>query len=318
MTEQRTDPTTPMTGTLPVPGATLRYEVRGDGPLLLLIPGGSGDADVFDGVAPALADHFSVASYDPRGIGRSTLEGPAGDQHVEVHAADAGRLIDLLSPDEPAYVLGCGSGAVASLHLLVRHPDRLRLVIAHEPPLAETLPDPAPARALFTAVRDTAVREGVRPAMTLLEAGLSQGPPVPRIPEGPEVPGVSGAPGVPHAPGAPATPPEAAPVALPPHEGDKWARMRAGSPYFLQHVLSPFTQHTPDMAQLKDVSGQLLLGVGADSRGLFLDRLTRHLAETLGTGLVTFPGGHVGPTEHPTEFAGVLRETLRAHAPAGA
>lgn len=299
MTE-RTDPTTPAdprvptTGTLPVPGATLRYEVRGDGPLLLLIPGGSGDADLFDGVAPLLADRFTVASYDPRGVGRSTLEGPAGDQQVEVHAADAGRLIDLLSPDEPAYVAGCSSGAIASLHLLVRHPDRLRLVVAHEPPLTETLPDPAPARALFAAVRDTAAREGVGPAMALLGTGLG-GPAFPGVPEAPVRPVA-----------------EPGPVPLPPHGGDKWARTQAGSPYFLRHILVPFTRWSPDMAQLKDVSAQLLLGVGADSEHLVLGHLAHHLAETLGTGLATFPGGHLGPTEHPAEFAEALNEALRA------
>lgn len=40
--------------TLPVPGATLYYEVRGTGPLLLSIPGGGGDAGVFDEMAAIL------------------------------------------------------------------------------------------------------------------------------------------------------------------------------------------------------------------------------------------------------------------------
>ncbi|WP_431312930.1 alpha/beta fold hydrolase [Streptomyces silvensis] len=41
-----TGPTTD--GSLRVNGATLHYEVRGRGPLLLLVPGGSGGAAAFD------------------------------------------------------------------------------------------------------------------------------------------------------------------------------------------------------------------------------------------------------------------------------
>jgi hypothetical protein len=37
--------------TLNVPGATLYYETRGTGPVLLLIPGGAADADIFAGLA---------------------------------------------------------------------------------------------------------------------------------------------------------------------------------------------------------------------------------------------------------------------------
>ncbi|WP_211359733.1 alpha/beta fold hydrolase [Actinocorallia herbida] len=56
-----------VTGRLDVDGAVLRYEVRGEGPLLLLIPGGAGDAASYDGIAGALAAEHGVASYDPRG-----------------------------------------------------------------------------------------------------------------------------------------------------------------------------------------------------------------------------------------------------------
>ncbi|CKF49733.1 Uncharacterised protein [Streptococcus pneumoniae] len=35
-------------GTLQVIGASIYYEVRGSGPILLLIHGGGGDADKFD------------------------------------------------------------------------------------------------------------------------------------------------------------------------------------------------------------------------------------------------------------------------------
>lgn len=41
--------------TLKVPGANLYYEVRGSGPVLLMIPGGPADATAFAAIAPLLA-----------------------------------------------------------------------------------------------------------------------------------------------------------------------------------------------------------------------------------------------------------------------
>ncbi|GAA3419908.1 hypothetical protein [Streptosporangium vulgare] len=93
--------TDPTTGRLRVDGATLHYEVRGSGPLLLLIPGGAGDAASYDGIADDLAADYTVASYDPRGLSRSPLEDPRSTQRVVRHADDAFRLLRLLSPDAP-------------------------------------------------------------------------------------------------------------------------------------------------------------------------------------------------------------------------
>ena len=42
-------------GSLVVPGAKLYYKVRGDGPPLLVLQGGAGDADTPDALASTLA-----------------------------------------------------------------------------------------------------------------------------------------------------------------------------------------------------------------------------------------------------------------------
>jgi pimeloyl-ACP methyl ester carboxylesterase len=42
--------------TLAVPGASLYYQVRGAGPTLLLMSGGHGDANSFDGMVATLAE----------------------------------------------------------------------------------------------------------------------------------------------------------------------------------------------------------------------------------------------------------------------
>lgn len=60
---------------LEVPGARLYYEVRGAGPLILLIPGANGDATGFPPFADQLATDFMVITYDRRGYTRSVLDG---------------------------------------------------------------------------------------------------------------------------------------------------------------------------------------------------------------------------------------------------
>ena len=62
------------TETLQVPGASLYYEVRGSGPVLLMIPGGPMDADGFTEIAERLADSYTVVTYDCRGNSRSPMQ----------------------------------------------------------------------------------------------------------------------------------------------------------------------------------------------------------------------------------------------------
>ena len=126
--------------TLDAPGATLHFEVRGSGPVLLLICGGIYDAAAYAGLAGRLADRYTVVSYDRRGNSRSPLDGPPEPQRVEVHADDASLLLAEVSPDAPAFVFGNSSGAQIGLALAERHPEQVRALVAHEPPLLALLP----------------------------------------------------------------------------------------------------------------------------------------------------------------------------------
>ncbi|HYO30110.1 MAG TPA: alpha/beta hydrolase, partial [Thermomicrobiales bacterium] len=150
------------TGTLAVPGAELHYEVAGSGPVLLLIPGGALDADSFGPLARLLAADYTVVRYDPRGISRSRLDGPAEDIPVELHADDAGRLL-LEFGDEPSFVLGSSGGAVIGLALATRHPARVGVLVAHEPPVVTLLPEESERRKANQAIYDTYQAEGIGP-----------------------------------------------------------------------------------------------------------------------------------------------------------
>jgi len=80
--------------TLKVPGATLYYEVRGSGPVLMMMPGGPADAATFRRMEGELASRYTVVTYDPRGLSHSTLGEPLDDARmVEIFADDVFRLL---------------------------------------------------------------------------------------------------------------------------------------------------------------------------------------------------------------------------------
>ncbi len=316
------------TGRLEAPGATLHYEVRGRGPLLVMMPGGSADAGIYDTLAAGLADRWTVVAFDPRGYSRSTLHGPAGEQLPGAHSEDIARLIELLSPDGvPAAVFGSSSSAIVALDLLSRRPGLVGRVVAHEPPLVELLPDPAAGRAVFAAVRESFLRDGVEAAMATMAAGLA--------PEG----GAGGgryevATGADEESRAATGPVEDGGAIAPPEEsggaseaeakgkagagakagtGAEAAtvrRMMANLPVFLEHVLCSFSGHAPDLDALRAAGPKLVVGVGRDSRALLPAVAAERLAQRVGSATAEFPGGHVGLTEDPVAFGARLREVL--------
>ncbi|MBG0857683.1 alpha/beta hydrolase [Streptomyces spinoverrucosus] len=272
-------------GSLRVDGATLHYETRGQGPLLLLIPGGTGGAASFDGIADALATEYTVATYDPRGMSRSTLDDPEAEQRVAEHADDAFRMLELLSPGEPARVFGASAGAIAALHLLAAHPERIERVVAHEPPVVEVLPDAPEHRVLIARVQETFRIQGLMPAMAVFAAGLKKD-------------------------GDNAGP--KAEVELPPQAAERAERTMANLPYFIGRIVPSFMSYAPDIHRLEALSDRLVLACGQDSSGELPYRPAAFLAERLGTELQHFPGGHTGLTTHPAEFADRLRKGLEA------
>ncbi|MFE9796012.1 alpha/beta fold hydrolase [Streptomyces goshikiensis] len=277
--------TAPTIGSLRVNGANLHYEVRGQGPLLLLISGGSGGAASFDGIADDLAAEYTVATYDPRGMSRSTLDDPEADQRVAEHAHDALQFMDLLSPGEPARVFGSSSGAITALHLLTAYPERVERLVAHEPPLVEVLPDAPEHRALIARVQETFSSEGLMPAMAAFAAGMKKD--------------------------GDTTEPKAE-VKLPPQAAARAERTMANLPYFVGRIVPSFMSYAPDIQRLKKLSDRFVLACGQDSRGELPYRPAAFLAEHLAMELRHFPGGHTGLTTHPAEFGELLRKTFRA------
>ncbi|MCX4588381.1 alpha/beta hydrolase [Streptomyces sp. NBC_01549] len=260
------------------------YDMRGSGPLLLVIPGGAGHPMGLDGAVARLSERFTVVTYDPLGLSRGPLDGPVEDQRVEVWSDRAHQLLDSLLPDgESAYVFGSSAGGIVALDLLARHPERLRRVVAHEPPSIGVLPDATRQHAMITEVYEIYRAEGVAAAAARLGAGLE---------------GRSWEPG----------PRPASAVA----DGGESTRNTQNTPMdiFLGHVLRPFTSHALDLDALKGLSSRLTLGAGSESRGQLPFRTAASLAELSGGDFVEFPGGHLGVLQHPVAFADRLTEAL--------
>ncbi|WP_280363732.1 alpha/beta fold hydrolase [Nocardia wallacei] len=267
--------------TLAVPGATLYYELRGDGPLLLLIPGGGGDAGVFDAAAEVLARHFTVAALDPRGCSRSTLDpGEPADQRVAVQSDDAYRLLAQLT-DEPAFVCGTSNGAIVGLDLLARHPDRIRALVAHEPPCFAVLPDAATHLAMVEEVYTLFRTEGLAAASARFLAGIGGAmKPAPDVSE------------------------------LPPRTAELWQRLAANAPRMFAHELRQFTAYTPDYAALARVSDRLIPAAGRETRGSLPYRPIAEIAARLSLEVTEFPGAHNGLRTDAVDFARQLIEIL--------
>jgi Alpha/beta hydrolase family len=107
---------------LEVPGGTVYYEVRGSGPLLLVI-GQPMTSGPFAPLADLLAEDHTVVTYDPHGLGESTVEDPALAITPEIEADDLAHIVDAVGGG-PADVFGSSGGAVAGLALAAGHSKR--------------------------------------------------------------------------------------------------------------------------------------------------------------------------------------------------
>jgi len=287
-----TTTTEPTTRTLDVPGATLVYDVRAgtagsERPLFLI-----GSPMAAAGFV-TLAGHFgdrTIITYDPRGSERSRKDDPASPTTPDDHADDLHRVIEAVGG--PVDLFASSGGAVNALALVARHPDDVRTLVAHEPPLASQLPDREHAMAAARAVHDTYHRSGWGAGMAHFIAIVSH--------RGPFTGEVVGQPA-----------PDPAMFGMPAE--DDGVRT---DPMLGQHMITT-THYEPDFDALRSASTRVVLAVGEESTGTMANRGAFAVAEGLGTEPVIFPGGHdgflggeYGRTGEPDAFAAKLREVL--------
>lgn len=270
---------------LKVPGATLYYEVRGSGPVLLTIPGGPTDAGIFTSLADLLADRYTVVTYDPRGHSRSAVDGAPEDVTVELHAEDAARLLDAVGSD-PAYVLGSSGGGTIGLALVANHGDKVKTLVAHEPPVMEVLPDRPRWRALFQEIYETYRKDGAYAAMEKFGKAVEEGGPKYSEQQQQSEPS--------------------------PEQAEMMGRMMGNFDFFLAHEIRAIGGYVPDVAALRASPSRIVIAAGKESGQQGAFRAALALAERLGIEPTYFEGGHGGFGVSDERFAEKLHETLRA------
>jgi len=258
------------THTLELPGARLRYQVRGAGTLLLVM-GAPIAASAMAPLADALASDHKVVTHDPRGIAGRTLGDLEPNATPERRADDVVALLDALGA-QSADVFGTGDGAVTGLAMVTRHPGRVRTLVAHEPPLVELFPD-AGARAEIDDVVETCRRGGPEVAWEKFVASslFDAEDTLPRQSSQQDL-----------------------------ADGER----------FSGHGLESTTSYVPDVSALIASRSRVVVGIGVASRDLTVYRTSTALAKLLGTPPVKFSGDHRGFLDQPLDFADTLRKVL--------
>ena len=283
-------------GSLQVPGSSLYYELRGSGPLLLLIAGGAGDADSYDRVAGYLVDHYTVVTYDRRGYSRSPLNDPHQLIRIGTHSDDLHHLLAALT-GEPACVLGCSIGALIALDLGIRFPEQVHTLVAHELPVTALLSDAwrSQAARMQANMAEMARREGAAVAIQRFAESLG----VKRA----DLESRAGLQGV--GTGLTKSGSEADAQA----ESVRMAENNREA--FFKHDTQAVARYTLDLSALKAMPPTSILPAGGSaSRETWPYQCSLALAECLGTLLVEFPGDHAGFSNHPQEFAERLHAVL--------
>jgi pimeloyl-ACP methyl ester carboxylesterase len=277
--------------TLESPSVTLAYDVR---------PGTRSDIPLFLIGSPmgaagfvSLASHFpdrTIITYDPRGSERSVKADPTTPNTADEHGEDLHRIIEQVGG--PVDLFASSGGAVNALALVTKHPEDVRTLIAHEPPMASVLPDHENARAAVGAIRDSYQTGGFGPGMARFMAITSH--------RGEFPDDIASQPA-----------PDPAAFGLPTEDdGNRTDVMLA------QNIIGT-THYEPDFDALQAAPTRIIMAAGAESQGEMANRGAYGCAANLGTEVVAFPshhggflGGEYGWPGEPDAFAAKLRQVL--------
>jgi pimeloyl-ACP methyl ester carboxylesterase len=195
----------------------------------------------------------------------------------------------------PVDLFASSGGATNALALVAKHPEDVRILVAHEPPIATVLPDSENAKAAALAVKDTYMRNGFNAGMAHFIAVVSH--------EGEFPDDFASRPA-----------PDPAMFGMPTEDDG------TRDDVLMAQNIGPGsgTHYEPDFDALRTTSTRIVLAVGEESTRIMAGRGAKGVAERLGTEPVIFPGGHNGfmggeydqPPGEPEAFAAKLREVL--------
>jgi acetyltransferase/esterase len=260
-------------GFIEVPGAKLYYEKKGDGPVLLMIPGANGDHFIFNPIRDVLSKNFTVITYDRRGFSASELTVKQDyKKRLSTDADDAAALIRVFT-DKPAFVFASSSGALVSLQLLIQHSDVVEKLIAHEPTLLKVLPDSKKWIDINTDIYNVYKSAGIDSAMALFVQKI--------------IPGTK--------------------------DGELMKQGKKNNPnvvYWFEHELLYYPVYDYDIAELRKHKDKLIFAVGSESSETMPAMPNKLMAKDFETEFLYFPGGHLGYLLYANEFGKRLSQEL--------
>jgi len=119
---------------LTLPDVDTRVVVRGDGPPVLLLHGNPDTAELWDGVADDLAPSYRCYAPDLPGFGGSRLTGggrrTGHDFSLDAMETFVAGLVEGLGIDEPLRLVVHDFGGPYGFSWAVRHPERVRQIVA--------------------------------------------------------------------------------------------------------------------------------------------------------------------------------------------
>ncbi|GAB3136065.1 alpha/beta hydrolase [Amycolatopsis stemonae] len=283
------------THVLETPEADVVYDVHGPAPAdsprpPLLMVGQPMEAAGFSTLASFFPER-TVVTYDPRGLGRSVRKDGREDHVPAVQAEDIHGVIRALGVG-PVEVFGSSGGAVAALALVTAHPESVRTLVAHEPPLVSVLPDAAAAERASQAFRDAYQARGFGAGMAAFIAMTSW--------KGEFTDDYFAQPL-----------PDPAQFGMPTEDDG-----RRDDPLLTERSLA-VTAYELDVDALRSAPTRIVIAVGEESADVMTGRTAQATAARLGRQATVFPshhggflGGEFGYAGQPEAFARRLREVL--------
>ncbi|KAI5458346.1 Alpha/Beta hydrolase protein [Mariannaea sp. PMI_226] len=256
-------------------GAIIRTWSRGNGPLLILIPGGGGTGECFNKAMPGLSRYYTVVAYDRRGNGQSTVEKPRVLNPLE-SARDIVAIVKAMGRTK-AFLFGTSSGGIFALQVAQSYPQYVDGVVLHEVPIVSILPEEHIKRVdSGYDVFQTYLEKGAEAALRAFRASVSGTPVEP-------------------APADRPTDPNA-----PPHRLE----------YFFKYEFIIFMTYTPNMSAVKANGVPVVTVEGIGSKGVFHAVSAKIQSDILGCRHVVWSGAHAPFIEDAEIFGDDLHKTI--------
>ncbi|HGM5493066.1 TPA: alpha/beta fold hydrolase [Serratia fonticola] len=249
-------------------GADIAYDVEGQGPLLLLVVGGNGDSRLFSKLSTQLANRYTVVRYDRRANHRSSGN-TQGELDMAQQGRDAAAVIRAMG-NEQAYVFGNSAGANIALQLTQDHPQLVRGLVDHEPPITDILPDATIWRQFFDKVSQTYASQGGAAAMKMFAStfvGFDSNAPAP-------------------------------------------ADQHGSHDRFMAHEFNAINHFVPNLEALRRGGVPMVTAVGSASGNAFYAQTAHELARQLPCPCIEVIGNHLGYDIEAEIFANQLHQIL--------